>query len=86
MGPSLGFMQSAAAFFYSGIFWMMVLFLIENRRVPPSERKPLVPLALVIMIGSAYLMLGVVAHQRVFVTPLDASVVPSIDYDTGRQR
>ena len=55
-------MQSAFALFYSGIFWMMVWFLIENRRQPPAERRPLAPLALALMLLSAYQMLDIVAH------------------------
>lgn len=79
---SLGFMQSATALFYSGIFWMMVLFIVENRRVPPSERKPLVPLALLLMVASAYLILGVVARQPAFVSSPFAAAV---DGDASRK-
>lgn len=57
--------RAGLALFYTGIFWMMVWFVIENRRTAPSERKPLLPLAVVLMIGSIYLILGVVAHQDV---------------------
>ncbi len=77
-------MQAAEALFYSGIFWMMVLFIVENRRAPAAERKPLLPLALVLMVASAYLMFGVVAHQRAFATPLDAAVVASTGLVAGR--
>jgi hypothetical protein len=56
--------RAGAAMFYSGIFWMMVWFIIENRRADPAQRRPLVPLALVLMIGSVYLIGGVMARPE----------------------
>lgn len=69
-GPELA--RFVAALFYSGIFWMMVLFLVVDRHAldRTSARSELVPLAIVVLIASAYLFLGVVAHQEVFAMPL----------------
>jgi len=74
MPPSSSVLNAIVAFFYSGIFWMMVWFVIENRRAPRGRQKPLEPLAVALMVLSAYLMLEVVAHQSMFAMPLDAPV------------
>jgi hypothetical protein len=57
------------AFFYSGIFWMMVWFVIENRRTPRDRRKPLEAVAVALMVVSAYLMLGVVTSRSTVAEP-----------------
>jgi hypothetical protein len=63
----------AVGLFYSGIFWMMVLFLVEVRTMHRRVGSFLVVLAVALMIVSAYLMLGVVAHQELFAMPLNAA-------------
>jgi glucan phosphoethanolaminetransferase (alkaline phosphatase superfamily) len=60
----------AAALFFSGIFWMMILFLIEVRALKRRVRPGLVALAVILLIASAYLMLGVVANQGLLAMPL----------------
>jgi len=73
---STSLLDAAIAFFYSGIFWMMVWFVIENWRTPRAERKRLMPFALLLMVCAAYLMLGVVAHQTTvpwLATPISAA-------------
>ena len=67
-------MNALIAFFYSGIFWMMVWFVVENRRAPRDQQKPLVPLALVLMVLSIYLMHGVVSRGSMFAVPFDAPI------------
>lgn len=77
---------SCVALFYSGIFWMMVFFVIENRRKSERERKPLEPLAVVLMLGAVYLMLGVVTHpdlSTTFLRPPDATTA-SVDAERSR--
>lgn len=71
MPPSSSVLNAIVAFFYSGIFWMMVWFVIENRLAPRGRRKPLEPFAVALMVVSAYLMLEVVAHQSMSAMPLD---------------
>ena len=62
MGPVMyELVRSGLALFYTGIFWMMVWFVVEDRRAAPADRKPLLPLAIVLMAGSIYLIRGVVA-------------------------
>jgi hypothetical protein len=60
----------AAALIYSGIFWATMLFLVNacalDRRVPFGG----VGLAVGLLLLTAYLFLGVVAHQDVFAMPL----------------
>ena len=76
MFSSTPVLDAAIAFFYSGIFWMMVWFVIENRRTPRAERKRLEPFALLLMVCSAYLILGIVAHQSTtpwLATPISAA-------------
>lgn len=67
---SVGLVRFAAALFYSGIFWMTVLFLIETRALERRYSPERVGLALVVLIVSAYLMLGVIVHQQLFALPL----------------
>lgn len=74
MAVSSSVLNAIVAFFYSGIFWMMIWFVIENRHAPHGQRKPLEPLAVALMVLSAYLMLEVVAHQSMYAMPLDAPV------------
>ena len=63
----------AAALIYSGIFWATVLFLVNacamDRRVPFGG----VGLAVGVLLLTAFLFLGVVAHQDVFAMPLRLS-------------
>ncbi len=84
MEPSFATIRACVALFYSGIFWMMVLFVIENRRVESSERRPLLPVAVLLMVGSVYLMLGIVAHQDLSATLLDQASLTSAGMETGR--
>jgi hypothetical protein len=65
------FARFAVALFYSGIFWMMSWFVLENGGIRRSQRPGMLPLALVLMVGSAYLILGVVAHQQLFAMPIE---------------
>jgi hypothetical protein len=60
----------AATLFYSGVFWMMVMFLVENGTGRTSKRAELVPWAFLLMVFSAYLTLGVVVHQTLFAMPI----------------
>jgi hypothetical protein len=71
MWPASNVPSALVAFFYSGIFWMMVWFVIENRHAPRDCRKRLEPVALALMVMSAYLMLGVVTSQSPFAPPSD---------------
>jgi hypothetical protein len=68
---SSAYVRFAVALFYSGIFWMMAWFVLENGGVRRPQRPGMLPLALVLMIGSAYLILGVVAHQQLFAMPIE---------------
>jgi hypothetical protein len=58
--------NTAIALFISGIFWMMVWFVIENRRALRPRRKRCELFAVALMIVSAYLMLDIVAHPATF--------------------
>jgi hypothetical protein len=71
MLSSSEWVQFAVALFYSGIFWMMVWFVVENGGLRRSARPGMLPLAMVLMVFAAYLILGVVAHQRLFAMPLE---------------
>ena len=50
------------ALFYSGIFWMMMLFLLEKR----STWRGSLAVATAMLILSAYLFLGAVAHEDIW--------------------
>jgi hypothetical protein len=49
---------------------MMILFLIEVRALKRRVRPGLVALAVILLIVSAYLMLGAVANQGLLAMPL----------------
>lgn len=86
MQPSCATIRACIALFYSGIFWMMVMFVIENRRAQPRQRKLLVPLAVVLMIGSVYLMLGMMTGRDLSATRLDPSTMTSAETETETGR
>jgi hypothetical protein len=72
--PAAPLFNTAIALFISGIFWMMVWFVIENRRAVRPRRGRFELFAVALMIVSAYLMLDIVVHPSTFFMPSDAPV------------
>jgi hypothetical protein len=51
-----------AVFACSGIFWMMILFLVD--RVSMDQARPgAIPLAILVLVVSAYFLIDVVSHN-----------------------